>query len=458
MRSWRHGHGHGHRAPRLKRSRAGTFRSLRVRNYRLYWLSQLGSQLGQWMRLIALSWLVLTTLHGNGTEVGALAAAQYAPTLLFSAWAGALADRRSPIGLIKVTQITMIVVDVALVTLTAMHVIQIWSVFVLTTAAGFTSAFELPSRQALVGELVGLDLLPNAVALNSTGLNATRVIGPAIAGGIIDLGGPAACFGADTFARISALIGIYAIDKSRLHGRDRVPRGKRQVRDGLEYALAVPVLRSTLIAMLIVGTMSMNFTVIVPLLAHSDTSSAGTFGLFSAAMGAGSLLGAVLAARRTEPTMRHLAVATLGLAVGMVGVGLAPVWPVALAALAFTGVFVITFLATTNSLLQLRSKPDMRGRVTSLYIVLLVGTSPIGGPAIGWIAMRFGVSTALFVGAVGAGLGLLTLALTAPAELFRTEVRSREPTASSTSFPARTSLDAVALLSATGGPTDTSMP
>lgn len=382
-----------------------TFDSLKVRNYRLYWSVQLVSQLGSWMRLIAVSWLVLTELGGRGTAVGFLTAAQFLPTLLLGPWAGVLTDRRSPLTFLRITQVVMVAIDTTLALLVATGHIELWMVFGLVGAAGTVTAFDNPARQAIVSELVDDAQVPNAVALNSMGFNAARIVGPAIAGILIQTAGTPICFWVDAASYLVALAGFTLIDHDRMFPRSRAARAKGQIREGLRYAMSEPVLRAALLTMAVVGTLSINFTTLVPLLSRYFTNSAGTFGLFSTAMGVGSLIGGVIVARRTTPTLNQLTLASFSLGVAMSAVAAAPGFAVAAVALSATGICMMTFLSTTNSLLQLNARPDLRGRVLALYLVLVAGTSPIGAPIIGWIAQNHGVRTSVAVGAVGALLG-----------------------------------------------------
>lgn len=386
-----------------------TFRALAVPVFRRYWAVQLVSQLGTWMRLIAASWLVLVELSGSATAVGLIAAAQFAPTLALGAWAGVLADRHPPLRTLRITQSAMVAVDAVLVVLVVAGWIEVWSVFVLTAAGGVVMAIDQPSRQAVVSELVPVGLVPNAIALNSVGFNGARVIGPAIAGGLIELAGTALCFAIDAASYVVALGGLFTIHDSHLQHRERAARAPRQIRSGLRYALGQPVLRLTLTAMAIVGIAAMNFTVFVPLLSRMFTDSAGSFGLLSAAMGVGSLAGAVFVARQERPSLRRLGRAGFALAVSMAAVAAAPGLLAGAIALAATGLCLMMWLSTTNSLIQTHTEPAMRGRVIALYLVLVAGTSPIGSPIVGWIAEQFGTRVSVAVGALGALAGALVV-------------------------------------------------
>jgi MFS family permease len=383
-----------------------TFGSLRVRNFRLYWVGQMISQVGTWLSLTAVSWLVLTDLHGGGTDVGLLAAAQFLPTLIFGAWAGVLADRRDVLRLLLVTQSTLFVLATLMAVLKFTDRLELWSVFALVGLQGLATAFDNPARQALLGEVVGPELVPNAIALNSAGFNSARIIGPALAGLLIEGAGTRACFSLNAVSYLAAIGGLMAMDRAEMHARPALARANGQIRAGFRYALDTPALRTALLTMAVVGTVSMNFIVLIPLLARTTfASGAGTFGLFTASMGAGSLVGSLRAAGNHRPSLAQQGRASLALGVAMLATAASPIVPVATIALAVCGVCVMTFLATTNSVLQLQSRPDMRGRVMSLYLILFIGTSPFGGPLVGWIAQNFGVRASFIYGAIGALVG-----------------------------------------------------
>jgi predicted MFS family arabinose efflux permease len=395
----------GTAAATATRSRS-SFDSLRVRNYRLWWSGQLVSQVGTWLSLTAVSWMVLTELRGNATHVGFVAAAQFLPTLLLGSWAGVLADRSDIRRLLLRTQTVLLLVASCIAVLKIAGVIELWMVFPLIAAQGTGLAFDNPARQAFVGELVGPDLIPNAVALNSAGFNSARIVGPAVAGLVIEAVGTGACLALNALSFLGAIVALLVMRPDDLHPRQAVDRAKGQIREGLRYAAREPVLRTALLTMAVVGTVSMNFTVLVPLLARTTfDTGAGTFGLLSTAMGVGSLVGSLRVARNVAPTLGHLARAALALGVCMLAAAASPTLPVAIVALVATGASMMTFISTTNSVLQLNAAPEMRGRVVSLYLILFIGSSPLGAPLVGVIAEQLGTRAAFVYGALGALVG-----------------------------------------------------
>jgi MFS family permease len=289
--------------------------------------------------------------------------------------------------------------------------LELWSVFTLVALQGLATAFDNPSRQALLGELVAPKLLPNAVALNSAGFNCARIAGPAIAGLLIEIAGTRVCFALNAVSYLAAIGALIAIDGGDLYARPTVARGKGQIRQGLRYALDVPVLRVALLTMAVVGTVSMNFTVLIPLFARTTfRTGASVFGLLTTALGAGSLIGSLRAAHNEQPSLDQLSKAAFALGLAMIATAASPNLPVAMISLVICGMCVMTFLATTNTLLQLNSRPDMRGRVMSLYLVLFIGTSPLGGPVVGGIAQALGTRAGFVYGGLG-GLAGGALAL-----------------------------------------------
>ena len=382
-----------------------TFASLRVRNYRVFFLGMLVSATGTWMQSVAQGWLVLE-LTGSGTAVGLVTATQFVPMLLGGVYGGVIADRFDKRRILFVSQSILGVAAglLALVTLTG--VVEVWMVFACALLTGCGTVIDNPTRQAFVSELVGPDRVANAVALNSAMFNAARIVGPAMAGLLILVAGTGMCFLYNALSYVAVLFSLTRMRPEELHRGALVARGKGQVRAGLRYAWATPELRSTILLVAIVGTFALNFTVLTPLLVDfTFDAGPGTLGLLTSAMGGGSLVGALVAAARSKPTPRVLVGAAGALGVVMLGVAVAPTLPVAFVLLALTGAATITFLSTANSTLQLRSSPEMRGRVMSLYLLVFLGSTPIGGPIVGWVAETFDPRAGFAVGGVASIVG-----------------------------------------------------
>jgi MFS family permease len=382
-----------------------TFASLSVHNYRVFFLGMLVSASGTWMQSVAQGWLVLQ-LTGSGTAVGLVTAAQFVPMLLGGVYGGVIADRFDKRRILFVSQSILGVSAglLALVTLTG--VVEVWMVFACALLTGVGTVIDNPTRQAFVSELVGPDRVANAVALNSAMFNAARIVGPAMAGAVILVAGTGVCFLYNALSYVAVLFSLTRMRPDELHRGQPTGRAKGQVRAGLRYAWATPELRSTILLVAVVGTFALNFTVLTPLLVEfTFDAGPGTLGLLTSAMGAGSLVGALVAAARSKPTPKLLVVAAGSLGVVMLGVAAAPSLPVAFVLLALTGAATITFLSTANSWLQITSSSEMRGRVMSLYLLVFLGSTPIGGPIVGWVAETFNPRAGFVVGGVASIVG-----------------------------------------------------
>jgi MFS family permease len=409
-----------------------TFRALSNRNYRLFWSGQLVSLCGSWMQTVAIGWLVLKTLHGGGTGLGLIVAVQFLPMLVGGPWAGVVADRFDKRRILVMTQTSLAALATTLAVLTLSGVVRLWMVYGLVLLIGVAMMFDNPTRQAFVTEMVGKDDLANAVGLNSAAFNAARVVGPAIGALLIELVGTGLCFAINAASFLAVITGLLAMDPQRLYRSEPVVRARGQVRAGLRYAMNVPELRLVLGLVAIVGTFAMNFTVVIPLVAKNTFhGGAGTYGAMSAVMGLGSLVGALIAASRGRPTPTLLIGAALGLGVAMCAAAAAPSLVLEYPLLAVTGAAAITFMSTANATLQLTSRPDMRGRVMALYMVLFLGSTPIGGPIVGWIGQHAGARWSLVFG----GAPSLLVALAAAPALLRSRRVSATAARSSITEP-----------------------
>lgn len=398
---------------RLRRAGVQTFRALRVRNFRLFFAGQVVSVSGTWMQTVALGLLILSDrLHGNGLDVGASIAFQYAPMLLLGTWGGVVADRVDKRRLLMVTQACAGVLALLLALLAGAHVVRMWEVFVLAALLGVVNLFTNPARQAFVSEMVGRDLLPNAVSLNSVLMNSARVVGPAIGGVLIYTAGFAACFFVNAGSYVAVIVALFLMRTSELHRTERVPRARGQVREGLRYVWRTRALRDPLIVMAVVGTLAFNFTTTLPLLAEfTFHGGPGTYSAFTAAMGAGAVVGGLLVAHRSRPTPGLLGLLGLGFGAMIALVGLLPTEALTIVALAPMGVFSIAFIATANATLQLAADPTLRGRVMALYGIAFVGSAPIGAPFMGWVSDTTSPRVALVIGAAATVAASASLAV-----------------------------------------------
>jgi MFS family permease len=380
------------------------FTSLHNRNFRLFFSAQIVSVTGTWMQSIAQMWLVLH-LTGSGFALGLTAALQFTPILLFGTFGGLVADRTDKRKLLVATQSAAGVVALLLAALTLSGVVQLWMVYGLAFTLGMVNTFDNPARQSFVSEMVGKAQLVNAVGLNSAVFTGARVIGPAIAGLLIALVGTGWCFLYNGLSYFPVVLALLLMRPRELHRGLPAPRAKGQIRAGLRYAWQSPELRFPLLLMLVVGALGLNFSVLFPLMARFVfQSGASTFGLLISFLGAGAFIGALLSASRAKPTHRLLALAAGAFGLLLIGAAMAPSLPLEFAILVPTGVAMITFQATANSLLQINSDPSFRGRVMALYVIVFIGTTPIGGPIMGWIAQTYGARAGLALGGLASVL------------------------------------------------------
>lgn len=397
---------------RLRRAGAQTFRALHVRNFRLYFMGQVVSVSGTWMQTVALALLILSPhLHGNGFDVGAATALQYLPMLLFGTLGGLVADRVNKRRLLIVTQAAAGLLALVLAVLTASGGITMSDVFLLATLLGVVTLFTNPARQAFVSDMVDRELLPNAVSLNSVLMNSARVVGPAIGGVLIYTVGFAACFYVNAGSYVAVIVALVLMRAQELYHTGGVARAKGQIREGLRYAWSNPSLRNPLLAIAVVGTLAFNFTTTLPLLAeYTFHGGAGTYSAFTAAMGAGAIVGGLTVAHRSRPSAALLGLIGLGFGAMIALVALSPSELLTLLALVLMGVGSIAFIATANATIQLTAEPAMRGRVMSLYAIAFLGSTPIGAPLMGWISDTSSPRVALVIGAVAAMVASVPLA------------------------------------------------
>lgn len=376
------------------------FSSLAVPNFRLYFTGQAISMVGTWMQMVALSWLVLE-LTGSATWVGAAVAAQTLPILLVGPYGGVVADRADKRRLLIWLQVAMGLVALTLAIMLLTSVVALWQVLVLAALAGLADAFEKPTRQSFLVEIVGPQAVRNAVSLNSVMVNGARMVGPAIAGIVIAAGGLDLCFlvNAVSFAPVAVL--LLLMDTTRLHPALPQLRERGQVRAGLAYVRGQPELAVPLAMMAIMGCFAYEFQVTLPYLARAAfDGDSRTYGFMTAAMGLGAVLGGLHTAARGRTGIPTLVRSALLFGVLVLAAALAPTVPVALVLLVAVGAASVSLMARGNATLQLAAAPHMRGRVMALWLVAFMGTTPIGGPAAGWVSSTLGARWGLVLGAV----------------------------------------------------------
>ena len=395
-----------------------TFRALHIRNYRLYALGGVVSNTGTWMQRVAQDWLVLQLHHGSAAEastaLGLTTGLQFLPTLLFSPYAGLVADRMSKRRLLQLTQGAMGLTSLLLAALALTGMVTTPMVFAIAFAFGVASAFDVPARQSFVSEMVGPDVLSNAVGLNSASFNLARVVGPALSGVLIAaLGSGVEATGAVIlFNGVSYLAVIGALQAMRAHELSpvpRAPRGKGMIGDGVRYVRGRPDLLLVMVAAFFAGTFGMNFQMTSALMATQVFHKGpGEYGLLGTTLAIGSLTGALLGARR-EGRPRQRLVVVAGLAFGSVEVvlGLMPSYVTFALLTPVLGFSLLTMLNAANTTVQLSVDPAMRGRVMALYMMLVMGGTPIGAPVVGWVGATFGARWTLIGGGGMTVLGVV---------------------------------------------------
>jgi MFS family permease len=378
------------------------FRSLRIRNYRLYFSGMVVSNVGTWMQIIANGWLVLTLSGGSGVAVGIATALQFGPMLLAGAWGGLIADRFPKRRLLLATQSVFFVQATVLGVLTATGTAQLWMVYVLTFLYGCVQVVDVPTRQAFVPEMVSDDNVMNAVGLNSAVFNASRMIGPAIAGLLIANISIALCYFANAFSFLAVLLAIWRMRNSELRTPTyEAPSGRGQIRAGIRYVRSHPDLLVSIVLMSIVGSFGLNFQTVMPLLAKfTFDGDASTYGVLSAVMAFGSVGGAMYSATRHRSSTKLLVGSALAFGVVETAAGFAPSLAAAYLILPLVGLFAMLFISASNSLIQLTAAPEMRGRVLALWSLVFLGSTPIGGPLVGWICEAISPRAGFFVGGI----------------------------------------------------------
>jgi MFS family permease len=386
-------------APTSQHHGPAMFAALAVPNFRRYVSGQALSLIGTWVETVAQALLVLRLTH-SGTILGLTTAARYAPILLLSPYAGLLVDRHDKRHVLLVTQIGLGLVSAILGVAVLTGDVRLWQVVVLAVAFGIFSAVDNPARQAFVQEVVGRDLIRNAVTLNTTTVNVARVIGPAIAAVLAGTIGIGWCFVVNAVSFGFVVASLLSLDVRKLHPVPPVPRARGEVRAGLRYAAGVPAIIRPLLMMALVGTFTFEFEVSLPLLAETTFHGTGTtYSWLIGGVGAGAVAGGLYTARSSRTGVARLTKAAFAFAIAVGLVAVAPTLVTAIIACLLVGVASVIFLTTGNATIQLASDPDYRGRVTALWSLALVGSTPIGSPVIGALSDVAGPRYALALGA-----------------------------------------------------------
>ncbi|MGW4818307.1 MFS transporter [Streptomyces sp. NPDC004227] len=392
--------------------KSSMFSSLRVRNYRLFFLGQVVSNTGTWMQRIAQDWLVLS-LTGSSAAVGITTALQFLPMLLFGLYGGVLVDRLPKRPTLLVTQSAMAVTGLALAVLTLTGQVQVWHVYLAAFAVGLATVVDNPARQSFVSEMVGPKQLQNAVSLNSANFQSARLVGPAVAGVMITGVGTGWAFLANGLSFVAPIVGLLLMRTRELHVVERAPRGKGQLREGLRYVAGRPELIWPIVLVGFIGTFGFNFPVWLSAYAEDVFhSGAGAYSLFNTVMAVGSLVGALLAARRGTARLRVLIAAAAAFGALEIVAALAPSYWLFALLMAPIGIFGLTVNVTANTAVQMGTDPAMRGRVMALFMMVFMGGTPLGAPLVGWITDAYGARVGFAAGgavslAAAATIGLV---------------------------------------------------
>ena len=389
-----------------------TFRSLHVRNYRLFATGQVVSLSGTWAQRVAQDWLVLLIAPNPGVALGITTALQFLPMLLFGLYGGVLADRYDKRRLLVGAQAAMGILALTLGVLDLTGAVRLWHVYALAFGLGLASVVDTPVRQSFVSDLVGPDDLPNAVSLNSATFNSARIVGPALAGVAISGVGTAWVFLANGLSYVAVIAGLMMMRPSEMWQTARQPRAKGQLLEGIAYVRARPQLYVPMVLVFMIGTFGLNFQITLALVAKQVFHTGpGAFGLLTSCFAVGSLLGALQSARRKGlPRTRTMLASGLAFGLLEVVVGLAPSFLAMAALLVPTGIAVLMFTTTTNALVQLAAAPELRGRVMAIYVLVFLGGTPVGAPLIGVVANSLGPRASLLVGGAVCALSALAAA------------------------------------------------
>ena len=389
---------------------SSAFRSLSFFNYRLWFAGATVSNIGTWMQRTAQDWVVLTQLtHNDAGAVGVTMALQFGPQLLLVPVTGLVADRMDPRRLLLITQAAMGTLGLTVGLLTVTGVIQLWMMFLFALGLGITTAFDAPVRQTFVGSLVPQNFLSNAVGLNATSFNTARLIGPAVAGLLTAAVGAGWVFLINAVTFAATMTVLVRMRKSEL--TPRAPRLKRrgQIRAGFGYVRSRSDLGVLFVMVFLMGTLGLNFPIFASTMASTVFhQGAGEFGILSSALAVGSVVGALIAARRERPRLRNVVLAAAGFGFSLIAAALMPTYLLFGLVLPLVGISSITMLNNANAYVQTTTPFELRGRVMSLYVAILMGGTPLGAPLVGWVANTFGPRWGLVVGASG---GLIAAAV-----------------------------------------------
>lgn len=391
---------------------SSTFSSLAVRNYRVYFWSQLVSLSGNWLRVVALAWLVLQ-LSNSGTILGIVTGLQFLPSLFLGPFAGAVIDRLPKRGLLLTTQAIMGLCTLTLAIVVGLHIVQLWMVMLITFVSGIANAFDMPARQTLVADLVSEDHMQNAVTLGALEGNLARIIGPTVGAACLAIISTAGCFVVDFLTFVVGVTGMYLLRPADFYTKDVAVRVKGQVAESIAYLRRNATARTILLMMVLIGTLACEFFVTLPLLAKiTFHGTAAMYASMTTATGIGAILGGLFIASKPVPSqVERLAKYALLFAAAILLVSLANSYTVVLVLLVAVGATQITLLSSANAMLMIHTTPAMRGRMNGWWVLIFMGSTPIGGPLVGWVAQATSPGMAIAVGGIATAVaGIWALA------------------------------------------------
>ncbi len=390
------------------------FSSLSIRNYRLYFIGQAFSHVGNWMQTVALGWLVLE-VTGSGTALGTMLALRFAPLLFGAPFAGNLIDSMDKRTLLYTTQWMAALLALGVSALVFADVVQVWMLYAAAIAFGVVDAVDRPLRQTFVHEMVGPVQLRNAVTLSSTEANVARALGPLFAGVLIATVGIAFCFFANTLSFLVVIFFLTRVRPEEFHKEAaHTSKGPSDILSGLRYAASVPAIRLILIMMAVIGTFSYEFQVSLPIFARQTfAGSAADYAALLAAMGVGSVMGGLFMATRQKVTASEFVVSALLFGLSMCVTATMPTLSYAVIGMVLVGFFSINLSSVGNTIVQLESASYIRGRVMALWTMALFGSTLVGAPLIGLISeyggARWSIALGGFAAVCAAGFGALPL-------------------------------------------------
>ena len=384
-----------------------TFASLRLRNYRLYFIGQGLSDIGTWMQIVGIGWLVLE-LTGSGVALGTLLAFRFAPMLVLGLLAGAIVDTFDKRMLLYMTQGAAFILSALLGILVLTGAVEMWMVFLIAFLLGIADSVDRPTRQTFIHEIVGPNNLRNAVGLGSARANLARAIGPLIAGILIASVGIASCFFGNAASYLLAIIFLARIRGDEIYRESNEGRKVSDIFSGVRYVVRAPIILTVLLAMALVGTFTYEFQTTLPLLAKvTFLGDAADYAALLSAMGVGSIAGGLFSASRKEVGTHEFVLWGFLFGIAIVAVAFTPSLSYAVVGMVFAGFFSICLSSTGNTMIQLEALPHMRGRVMSLWSMALFGSTVVGAPIVGAVGEHLSPRAALALGGFAAILAAL---------------------------------------------------